>query len=99
MLRSKGKKKKKVVKFGIKLLSRHLASFWTAILNFLKIPQACTGMERQEVTLSLSKAFVHYFRRLKSSQVHSFMAALTCLRSVETNLTLTCHPKFQKANL
>ena len=34
--------------------------------------------------------FVHYFRRLRSSQVHSFMAALTCLRSVETNLTLTC---------
>ena len=77
-----------------------MASFWTAILNFLKIPQACTGMERQEVTLSLSKAFVHYFRRLKSSQVHSFMAALTCLRSVETNLTLTCpSPKSFVCNL
>ena len=38
------------------------------------------------------KDFVHYFRRLRSSQVHNFMAALTCLRSVETNLTLTSPP-------
>ena len=30
------------------------------------------------------------FRRSRSGQVHNFMAALTCLRSVETNLTLTC---------
>ena len=41
----------------------------------------------QEVTLSLSKNFVHYFRRSRSD--HSFMAALTCLRSVETTFTLT----------
>ena len=33
---------------------------------------------------------MHYFRRSRSGQVHSFMAARTCLRSVETNLTLTC---------
>ena len=44
----------------------------------------------QEVTLSLSKDFVHYFRRSRSGQIHSLMAALTCLRCVETNLTLTC---------
>ena len=30
------------------------------------------------------------FWRSRSGQVHSFMAALTWLRSVETNLTLTC---------
>ena len=54
----------------------------------------------QEVTLSLSKDFVHYFRRSRSGQVHSFMAALTCLRSVETNLTLTCpSPKSFVCNL
>ena len=41
----------------------------------------------QEVTLSLSKNFVHYFRRSRSD--HSFVAALTCLRSVETTFTLT----------
>ena len=35
------------------------------------------------------KDFVHYFPRSRSRQVHSLMAALTCLRSVETNLTLT----------
>ena len=29
------------------------------------------------------------FRRSRSDQVHSFMAALTCLCSVETNFTLT----------
>ena len=40
--------------------------------------------------LSLSEDFLHYFQRSRSGQVHSFMAALTCLRSVETNLTLTC---------
>ena len=46
------------------------------------------------------KDFVHYFRRLRSSQVHNFMAALTCLRSVETNLTLTCpSPKSFVCNL
>ena len=40
------------------------------------------------------------YRRLRSGQVHSFMAALTCLRSVETNLTLTCpSPKFFVCNL
>ena len=33
---------------------------------------------------------MYYFRRSRSGQVHSFMAALSCLRSVETNLTLTC---------
>ena len=44
----------------------------------------------QEVKLSLSKDFVHYFRRSRSGQVHGFKAALTCLRSVETNLTLAC---------
>ena len=32
------------------------------------------------------------FRRSRSGQVHSFMAALTCLRSVEKNLTLNCPP-------
>ena len=54
----------------------------------------------QEVTLSLSKAFVHYFRRSRSGQVHSFMAALTCLRSLEINLTLTCpSPKSFVCNL
>ena len=36
------------------------------------------------------KDCVHCFRRRRSSQVHSFMAALTCLRSVEAILTLTC---------
>ena len=30
---------------------------------------------------------MHYFRRSRSGQVHSFMAALTCLCSVETNFT------------
>ena len=40
------------------------------------------------------------FRRSRSGQVHSFMAALTCLRSVETNLTLTCpSPKSFVCNL
>ena len=35
-----------------------------------------------------------------SGQVHSLMAALTCLRSVETNLTLTCpSPKSFVCNL
>ena len=33
---------------------------------------------------------MHYFPHSRSGQVHSLMAALTCLRSVETNLTLTC---------
>ena len=33
---------------------------------------------------------MHYFPLSRSGQVHSLMAALTCLRSVETNLTLTC---------
>ena len=33
---------------------------------------------------------MHYFRHSRSGQLHSFMAALTCLRSVETNLTVTC---------
>ena len=43
---------------------------------------------------------MHYFRRSRSGQVHSFMAALTCLRSVETNLTLTCpSPKSFVCNL
>ena len=36
------------------------------------------------------KDCVHCFRRRRSSQVHSFMAALTCLRSAEAILTLTC---------
>ena len=50
--------------------------------------------------LSLSKDFVHYFRRSRSGQVHSFMDALTSLRSVETNLTLTClSPKSFVCNL
>ena len=40
--------------------------------------------------LSLSKDFVHYFWRSRLGQVHSFMAALTCLCSIETKLTLTC---------
>ena len=44
----------------------------------------------QEITLLLAKDFVHYFLRSRSGQVHSLMAALTCLRSTETNLTLTC---------
>ena len=48
----------------------------------------------QEVTLSPSKDFLHYFWRSRSGQVHSFMAVLTCLCSVETNLTLTC-PSFK----
>ena len=48
----------------------------------------------------LSKDFAHYSRRSRSGQVHSFMAALTCLRSVETNLTLTCSsPKSFVCNL
>ena len=46
------------------------------------------------------KDFVHYFRRLRSTQGHSFMAARTCLRSVETNFTLTCpSPKSFVCNL
>ena len=50
--------------------------------------------------LSLSKDFAHYFRRSRSGQVHSFTAALTCLRSAETNLTLTCpSPKSFVCNL
>ena len=50
--------------------------------------------------LSLSKDFMHYFPRSRSGQVHSLMAALTCLRSVETNLTLTCpSPKSFVCNL
>ena len=50
--------------------------------------------------LSLSKDFVHYFLCSRSVQVHSLMAALTCLRSVETNLTLTCpSPKSFVCNL
>ena len=50
--------------------------------------------------LSLSKDFVHYFRCSRSGQVHSFMAALTCLCSAETNLTLTCpSPKSFVCNL
>ena len=50
--------------------------------------------------LSLSKDFVHYFPPLRSGQVHSLMAALTCLRYVETNLTLTCpSPKSVVCNL
>ena len=53
-----------------------------------------------QVTLSLSKDFVHYFRRSKAGQVHSFMVALTCLRSLEANLTLTCpSPKSLVCNL
>ena len=48
----------------------------------------------------LSKDFVHYFQHSRSGQVHSFMAALICLRSVETNLTLTCpSPKSFVCNL
>ena len=44
--------------------------------------------------------FVHYFRRSRSGQVHSFMAAPTCLRCVETNLKLTCpSPKSFVCNL
>ena len=43
---------------------------------------------------------MHYFPRSRSGQVHSLMAALTCLRSVETNLTLTCpSPKSFVCNL
>ena len=43
---------------------------------------------------------MYYFRRSRSGQVHSFMAALTCLRSVETNFTLTCpSPKSFVCNL
>ena len=43
---------------------------------------------------------MHYFRRSRSGQVHSFMAALNCLRSVETSLTLTCpSPKSFACNL
>ena len=50
--------------------------------------------------LSLSKDFVHQFRHSKTGQVHSFMATLTCLRSVGTNLTLTCpFPKSFVCNL
>ena len=50
--------------------------------------------------LSLSKDFVYYFRRSRSGQIHSLMAALTRLRSVETNLTLTCpSPKSFVCNL
>ena len=40
------------------------------------------------------------FPRSRSGQLHSLMAALTCLRSVETNLTLTCpSPKSFVCNL
>ena len=50
--------------------------------------------------LLLSKDFVHYCRRSRSVQVHNFTAALTCLRSVETNLTVTCpSPKSFVCNL
>ena len=43
---------------------------------------------------------MHYFRGSRSGQIQSFMAALTCLRSVETNLTLTCpSPKSFVRNL
>ena len=43
---------------------------------------------------------MHYFRGSRSGQVQSFMAALTCPRSVETNLTLTCpSPKSFAHNL
>ena len=43
---------------------------------------------------------MHYFRRSKSGQVPSFMATLTCLHSVGTNLTLTCpFPKSFACNL
>ena len=43
---------------------------------------------------------MHYIRRSRSGQVHSFMATLYCLRSVETNLTLTCpFPKSFVGNL
>ena len=43
---------------------------------------------------------MHYFPRSRSGQVHSLMAALTCLRSVEKNLTLTCpSPKSFVCNL
>ena len=43
---------------------------------------------------------MHYFPHSRSGQVHSLMAALTCLRSVETNLTLTCpSPKSFVCNL
>ena len=43
---------------------------------------------------------MYYFRRLRSGQIHSLMAALTRLRSVETNLTLTCpSPKSFVCNL
>ena len=59
------------------------------------------GYILQEVTLSLSKDFVHYFPRSRSGQVHSLMSALTCVRSVDTNLTLiTCpSPKSFVCNL
>ena len=50
--------------------------------------------------LSLSKDFAHYFRRSRSGQLHSFMATLTCIRSVGTNHTLTCpFPKSIVCNL
>ena len=53
-----------------------------------------------KLLLSLSKDFVHYFQRSRSGQVHSFMAALTCLCSEETHLTLTCpSPKSFVCNL
>ena len=43
---------------------------------------------------------MHHFPRSRSGQVHSLMAALTCLRSVETNLTLTSpSPKSIVCNL
>ena len=43
---------------------------------------------------------MHYFPRSRSGQVHSLMAELTCLSSVETNLTLTCpSPKSFVCNL
>ena len=52
------------------------------------------------ITLWPSKDFVHYFRCSRSGQVHKFMAALSCLRSVETNLTPTCpSPKLFVCNL
>ena len=43
---------------------------------------------------------MHYFPRSRSGEVHSLMAALTCLRSVDANLTLTCpSPKSFVCNL
>ena len=54
----------------------------------------------RKLRFSFSKDFVHYFPRSRSGQVHSLMAAQTCLRSVETNITLTCpSPKLFVSNL